>query len=193
MVPRHQFSRPQKVTLCRIRDTLWKKTQHDTGISCQDPCIWSNEPQIWCFFMVHVDGWYIIMFPSILRFFPLKRRTCPGRSRRDSLQWFDGTPTGCWNCYGWFFVPRTQMCHILEGWDPIKWKVTLKKTRSVGFGQVYLHVLTSGCVDCVFLLVEPFCHRNSLKRKQLGCNMFKYTWTFQRVPNGFKGCQLTIP
>ena len=85
------------------------------------------------------------------------------------------------------------MCHILEGWDPIKWKVTLKKTRSVGFGQVYLHVLTSGCVDCVFLLVEPFCHRNSFKKKQLGCNMFKYTWTFQRVPNGFKGCQLTIP
>ena len=93
MVPRQQFSRPQKVTLCRIRDTLWKKTQHDTGISCPDPCIWSNESQIWCFF--YGTCWWLIYHhvPSICRFFLLKRRTCPGRSRRDSLQWFDGTPS----------------------------------------------------------------------------------------------------
>lgn len=71
MVPRQQFSRPQKVTLCRIRDTLRKKTQHDTGISCQDPC----NRRFGVFFMVHVDGWYIIMFPSIFcAFSPLKEK-----------------------------------------------------------------------------------------------------------------------
>lgn len=36
-------------------------------------------------------------------------------------------------------LPRTQMCHIWQGWDPIKLEGhNLHNTRSVGFGQVYL-------------------------------------------------------
>ena len=31
------------------------------------------------------------------------------------------------------------------------------------------------------------------KKPTLGGSSHLYTWTFQRVPNGFKGCQLTIP
>ena len=74
--------------------------------------------------MVHVDGWYIIMCsPPFCGFSPLKEERVQEDPDATVSNGLMVRQLGETKLLLDDLLPRTQMCHILEGWDPIKWKV----------------------------------------------------------------------